>query len=98
MRNFARRRRALLQLDQAEAAQGKEIELQLEVLHVIDSSLPLIGRTKAAELMRARPPDARPRAPPQRAASCTSTIVLKPHRARDFLELHFSSQRKEEQS
>jgi len=76
----------------------QDIDLLMEVVDVIDSSLPLIGRTNAAKLVFA--PDHQSlvllRAT-ESARRVLGAIVLKPHCARGFLEVAFCVVRKEEQ-
>ena len=76
----------------------QDVPLMLEVVDVIDSSLPLIGRTNAAKLVFA--PDHQTltlvRAT-ETARRVLGAVVLKPHRQRGFLELAFCVVRKEEQ-
>eukprot|EP00966_Prymnesium_polylepis_P224172 5186115-Prymnesium_polylepis.2 len=75
-----------------------QIPLLTEVLDVIDSSLPLIGRANAAQLVFA--PDHQTLAlvrSTKHARRALGAIVLKPHRARGFLEIAFCVVRKEEQ-
>jgi len=76
----------------------QDIPLLTEVLDVIDSSLPLIGRANAAQLVFA--PDHQTLAlvrSTKHARRALGAIVLKPHRARGFLEIAFCVVRKEEQ-
>ncbi|KAL1529745.1 hypothetical protein AB1Y20_000681 [Prymnesium parvum] len=76
----------------------QDIELLLEVLDVIDSSLPLIGRVNAAKLIFA--PDHQALVltrTTEHARRVLGAIVIKPHRARGFLEIAFCVVRKEEQ-
>ena len=77
---------------------NQDIELLMEVVDVIDSSLPLIGRTNAAKLVFA--PDHQSLVLLRSTATARrvlGSIVLKPHKARGFLEVAFCVVRKEEQ-
>jgi len=76
----------------------QDLSLLLEVVDVIDSSLPLIGRTNAAKLVFA--PDHQSLVllrSTEAARRVLGAIVLKPHCARGFLEVAFCVVRKEEQ-
>ena len=76
----------------------QDIPLLTEVIDVIDSSLPLIGRTNAAKLVFA--PDHQSLVlvrSTETARRVLGAIVLKPHCARCFLEIAFCVVRKEEQ-
>lgn len=76
----------------------QDIGLLLEVLDVIDASLPLIGRSNAAKLVFA--PDHQTLVltrSTEHARRVLGAIVIKPHRARGFLEIAFCVVRKEEQ-
>ena len=76
----------------------QDLPLMGELLEVIDASLPLIGKANAAKLVFS---------PDHESIILTRTsehtrrvlggIVLKPHRARGFLEIAFCVVRKEEQ-
>ena len=80
---------------------AKPIELPAlltEVLDVIDSSLPLIGRANAGKLVFS--PDHQTLVltrSTEHARRVLGAIVIKPHRARGFLEIAFCVVRKEEQ-
>jgi len=76
----------------------QDLALLNEVVDVIDSSLPLIGRTNAAKLVFA--PDHQSLVLLRSTASARrvlGAIVLKPHCVRGFLEVAFCVVRKEEQ-
>ena len=76
----------------------QDVPLLTEVLDVIDSSLPLIGRINAAKLVFA--PDHQTLVLLRSTESVRrvlGAIVLKPHCARGFLEVAFCVVRKEEQ-
>ncbi len=77
----------------------QDIGLLTELLEVIDNSLPLIGKTNAAKLVFA--PDHESilitRSAEGGARRVLGGVVIKPHRARGFLEIAFCTVRKEEQ-
>jgi len=76
----------------------QDIELLMEMLDVIDSSLPLIGRANAAKVLFA--PDHHSLVlvrETDKTRRVLGGIVLKPHTSRGFLEIAFCVVRKEEQ-
>ena len=78
----------------------QDIGLLSELLEVIDSSLPLIGKTNAAKLTFA--PDHESillvrSSDDGQVRRVLGGVVIKPHRARGFLEIAFCVVRKEEQ-
>jgi len=76
----------------------QDIELLIDMLDVIDSSLPLIGRANAAKVLFA--PDHHSLVlvrESEKTRRVLGGIVLKPHCSRGFLEIAFCVVRKEEQ-
>jgi len=76
----------------------QDIGLLAELLEVINNSLPLIGKTNAAKLVFA--PDHESLLIIRSSGSARRVlggVVIKPHRARGFLEIAFCVVRKEEQ-